>query len=80
MFVLDYTHRIGRTGRAGKSGVSYTFVTQEDSGVFFDLKQALQNSSVSVCPPELANHPDAQNKPGSVPQGKKRKDEQIFVH
>ena len=77
--VTDYTHRIGRTGRAGKSGASYTFLTQEDSGVFYDLKQVLQNSSVSACPPELSNHPDAQNKPGTVPQGKKRKDEQIFI-
>lgn len=80
MFVFaDYTHRIGRTGRAGKSGISYTFLTPDDAHVFYDVKLALQNSSVSTCPAELANHPDAQNKPGSVPQGKKRKDEQIFI-
>ena len=27
----DYVHRIGRTGRAGKKGISYTIVTSEDS-------------------------------------------------
>jgi len=27
----DYIHRIGRTGRAGKTGVSYTFATPDDS-------------------------------------------------
>ena len=26
----DYVHRIGRTGRAGAIGVSYTFLTQEN--------------------------------------------------
>jgi hypothetical protein len=26
----DYVHRIGRTGRAGKKGVAYTFFTQEN--------------------------------------------------
>ena len=46
--ILGYTHRIGRTGRAGKSGVAVTFLTQEDSEVFYDLKQMLINSSVSV--------------------------------
>ena len=73
-----YTHRIGRTGRAGKSGKAVTFVTQEDSFLFYDLKQMLLSSPVSHCPPELSNHPEAQNKPGAVMQ-KKRKDEKIFV-
>lgn len=42
-----YTHRIGRTGRAGKSGIAVTFLTQDNSEVFYDLKQMLMNSSVS---------------------------------
>ena len=37
--IEDYTHRIGRTGRAGKTGVAVTFLTKDDSGVFYDLKQ-----------------------------------------
>ena len=37
--IEDYTHRIGRTGRAGKTGIAVTFLTQDDSGVFYDLKQ-----------------------------------------
>ena len=73
-----YTHRIGRTGRAGKSGKAVTFVTQDDSYLFYDLKEMLVSSPASHCPPELSNHPEAQNKPGAVPQ-KKRKDEKIFV-
>lgn len=31
--IESYTHRIGRTGRAGKSGVAITFLGQEDSDV-----------------------------------------------
>ena len=77
--IEDYTHRIGRTGRAGKTGVAVTFLTKEDVGVYYDLKQALKESPVSVCPPELANHPDAQNKPGTIVQ-KKRRDETIFIN
>jgi len=73
-----YTHRIGRTGRAGKSGKAISFLTQEDSPLFYDLKDMLISSPVSTCPHDLANHPDAQTKPGAVVQ-KKRKDEKIFV-
>jgi len=72
-----YTHRIGRTGRAGKSGKAITFLTQDDSHLFYDLKQMLLSSPVSSCPHELSNHPEAQSKPGTIVQ-KKRKDEKIF--
>ena len=35
----DYTHRIGRTGRAGKSGIAVSFLTKDDSALFYGLKQ-----------------------------------------
>lgn len=76
--IEDYTHRIGRTGRAGKNGVAISFITKDDSPLFYDLKQLIVSSPVSTCPPELMNHPDAQHKPGSVPT-KKRRDEKIFA-
>uniref|UniRef100_A0A4W3GZB0 RNA helicase n=2 Tax=Callorhinchus milii TaxID=7868 RepID=A0A4W3GZB0_CALMI len=76
--IEDYIHRIGRTGRAGKSGVAVTFLTKEDSSVFYDLKQAILESPVSSCPPELSNHPDAQHKPGTI-LTKKRREETIFA-
>ena len=47
-FFSGYTHRIGRTGRAGKTGVAIMFLTQEDSAVFYDLKQTLLASPVSA--------------------------------
>uniref|UniRef100_A0A672RBP4 RNA helicase n=2 Tax=Sinocyclocheilus grahami TaxID=75366 RepID=A0A672RBP4_SINGR len=76
--IEDYIHRIGRTGRAGKSGMAMTFLTKEDSSVFYDLKQAILESPVSNCPLPLANHPDAQHKPGTI-LTKKRREETIFA-
>lgn len=43
--IEDYTHRIGRTGRAGKTGIAVTFLTKDDSAVFYDLKQAIISSN-----------------------------------
>lgn len=77
--IEDYTHRIGRTGRAGKTGVAISFLTKDDSALFYDLKQVILASPVSVCPPELLNHPDAQHKPGTVVVAKKRREEKIFA-
>ncbi|XP_018474998.1 DEAD-box ATP-dependent RNA helicase 21-like [Raphanus sativus] len=57
-----YTHRIGRTGRAGKSGVATTFLTLCDTDVFYDLKQILVQSNSAV-PPELARHEASRSKP-----------------
>ncbi|XP_055919329.1 probable ATP-dependent RNA helicase DDX23 [Eupeodes corollae] len=76
--IEDYTHRIGRTGRAGKTGMAISFVTKDDSQLFYDLKQCVMASPVSTCPPELINHPDAQHKPGTVVT-KKRREEKIFA-
>ena len=42
MLLQDYTHRIGRTGRAGKKGYATTFLTNDDSAVFYDLVQMLK--------------------------------------
>ena len=37
----DYTHRIGRTGRASKSGEAFSFVTGQDAGLAHSLKKTL---------------------------------------
>ncbi|PHH73834.1 hypothetical protein CDD82_5252 [Ophiocordyceps australis] len=61
--IESYTHRIGRTGRAGKSGVAVTFVANEDADVLYDLRQMLAKSSISKVPEELRRHEAAQSKP-----------------
>ncbi|XP_063712316.1 probable ATP-dependent RNA helicase DDX23 [Symsagittifera roscoffensis] len=76
--IQDYTHRIGRTGRAGKNGVAVTLLTQEDSATFYDLKEVIGESPVSSCPPELANHPESQKKPGTFNPVRK-KDEIVYL-
>ena len=60
---LAYTHRIGRTGRAGKTGVAITFLTQEDADLFYELKIMLQKSPNSVIPPEFLRHEATLRKP-----------------
>eukprot|EP00164_Ancoracysta_twista_P014821 GFYU01024276.1.p2 GENE.GFYU01024276.1~~GFYU01024276.1.p2 ORF type:complete len:198 (+),score=71.92 GFYU01024276.1:68-595(+) len=62
--IQEYTHRIGRTGRAGKQGLATGLLTMEDSDIFFDLKQLLAASNNTI-PPELANHEAAMHKPGT---------------
>jgi ATP-dependent RNA helicase DDX23/PRP28 len=74
----DYTHRIGRTGRAGKSGTAITLLTKEDKDLFYDLKMSILESPISECPNELMHHPDAQHKPGTIVQ-KRRRDEKVYV-
>jgi len=39
-----YTHRIGRTGRADKTGDAFTFVTGEDLGLAHSLKKCWEKS------------------------------------
>lgn len=63
-----YTHRIGRTGRAGRYGVSTTFVTgegDERDGVLCALRTKL-TSCGQVVPTELARLPAAQHKKGNM--------------
>ncbi|MBB6123539.1 DEAD/DEAH box helicase [Sphingobium subterraneum] len=37
----DYVHRIGRTGRAGATGVAYTFVTAEDAEALDNIQKLI---------------------------------------
>lgn len=62
--IEGYTHRIGRTGRAGKTGVAITFLGSEDKEVLYDLRQMISRSPVSKVPEELAKHEDAQQRHG----------------
>ncbi|KAK3149578.1 hypothetical protein QOZ80_3AG0219380 [Eleusine coracana subsp. coracana] len=74
-----YTHRIGRTGRAGKKGVATSFLTLENTDIFFDLKQMLLQSNSSV-PPELARHEASKFKPGSIPDRPPRRNDTVFAN
>ncbi|KAI9809748.1 MAG: mRNA splicing protein prp28 [Sarcosagium campestre] len=73
--IESYTHRIGRTGRAGKSGVAITFLGNEDTDVMYDLKQILTKSSISRVPEELRKHEAAQQKTQRGGGGQKKIEE-----
>ena len=60
--IESYTHRIGRTGRAGKNGVAITFLGNEDSEVMYDLKQMISKSNLSTMPEQLRKHEAAQQR------------------
>ncbi|CAN1853222.1 DEAD-box ATP-dependent RNA helicase 46, partial [Linum perenne] len=50
--VEDYVHRIGRTGRAGATGIAYTFFGEQDAKHAADLIKVLEGASQRV-PPEI---------------------------
>ena len=60
--IEKYVHRIGRTGRAGKTGVAITFLANDDEETMFELKQEIAKSAMSTMNPELARHEAAKQK------------------
>lgn len=50
--VEDYVHRIGRTGRAGATGVAFTFFTEQDWKYAPDLIKVLEGANQQV-PPQV---------------------------
>ncbi|KAM9952806.1 hypothetical protein ACTFIR_007862 [Dictyostelium discoideum] len=62
--IEDYTHRIGRTGRAGSAGLASSFITDKDVEIMYDLKQILTSTN-NIVPIELLKHPSSQQKHGS---------------
>ncbi|OWZ59794.1 pre-mRNA-splicing ATP-dependent RNA helicase PRP28 [Cryptococcus neoformans] len=60
--IEKYVHRIGRTGRAGKTGVAITFLTNDDDEVMYDLRVEVEKSKMSKMNPELARHEAARTR------------------
>ncbi|KAM5128103.1 DEAD box protein 53 [Callospermophilus lateralis] len=51
--IEEYVHRVGRTGRAGKTGISITLFTKSDSKTANELIKILKRASQSI-PEDLA--------------------------
>jgi ATP-dependent RNA helicase DeaD len=49
----SYVHRIGRTGRAGKKGMSITFVTPREMGYLRVVEQTTKKKMMGLKPPSL---------------------------
>ena len=79
--VDDYTHRIGRTGRAAKTGDAFTFVTHEDESAVRAIERVLgfkierrrlegfDYSAKPPAPPAAKSHPHSSPKPAGRPGG-----------
>jgi ATP-dependent RNA helicase DDX23/PRP28 len=39
--ISEFIHRAGRSGRAGVKGKAFTFLTNEDEEIFYDVKNFL---------------------------------------
>jgi superfamily II DNA/RNA helicase len=63
-----YVHRIGRTARAGRGGIAWSFVTPEQGHLLTAIEQLI-NAEI----PKL-DYPDFE--PGPVPEGVRREQEQ----
>ncbi|CAM9650215.1 unnamed protein product [Chrysoparadoxa australica] len=69
--IQTYTHRIGRTGRAGKDGHAISFLTENDEDIMYDLKQYLEHTGAPV-PDKLQHHAAAK-----APVGARRDDGEL---
>lgn len=44
----DYVHRIGRTGRAGKTGYAYTLITPQEKGPAIEIRSSLKKTKSEI--------------------------------
>ncbi|MBL3556577.1 MULTISPECIES: DEAD/DEAH box helicase [Marinobacter] len=70
----DYVHRIGRTGRAGKHGVSVSFASEDDSFSLPAIESYISQKLTTAVPDEelmtaLAKPPITRKRGGRRPQG-----------
>ena len=52
----SYVHRIGRTGRAGKTGMALSFVSERDGFAFRNIKRTIQTNLVKQPLPTTLDH------------------------
>ncbi len=74
MVAEDYVHRIGRTGRAGASGLAVSLVSQEETGLLMQIRKLLKQD-IAVQPvtgfePQQPLRMDANAKPKQGQRGK----------
>ena len=63
--ISSYTHRIGRTGRAGKKGAAVSFATGRDSDLFAPLVELLKGTAVAL-PREITQHESVRAGPAGL--------------
>jgi ATP-dependent RNA helicase RhlE len=66
----DYVHRIGRTGRAGASGLAVSLVAPEEDKLLGNVERFIKKDLPPIPLPEIAPPPMAQPKPAPAPPAK----------
>ncbi|MFT5744105.1 MAG: superfamily II DNA/RNA helicase, partial [Paracoccaceae bacterium] len=64
----DYVHRIGRTGRAGKTGTAMMICVPRDEKNLEDVERLVQNKIPRLDNPKGGNAPAATTAPAAAPQ------------
>jgi ATP-dependent RNA helicase DDX41 len=68
--IEDYVHRIGRTGRCGKTGIATTFINREvNETTLLDLKHLLREAKQKIPPVLLSLEDPAERLGGAAAAG-----------
>ena len=68
----DYVHRIGRTGRAGKSGAAWTIVTRADARSIDEIEKLIARKIDYAPDPEGPTDVDLEEAPAETSRGEAR--------
>lgn len=71
----DYVHRIGRTGRAGKSGVSYTFATPDDEKLVAAIEKLIGKPIPRAAAPASSPRPERPERTEQRPEQRAERQE-----
>jgi ATP-dependent RNA helicase RhlE len=71
----DYVHRIGRTGRAGATGIAVSLVSSDEQGLLKDIEKVLRKTvpiaatpTFAPAPPPLPDHNERYRDPRAQPR------------
>ena len=64
----DYVHRIGRTGRAGATGVAVSLVSSDERGQLKDIERLLGRQLQRAQLPQISEPPVRPNRPAAQPE------------
>ena len=70
-FSDDYVHRVGRTGRMGREGVAFTFVTPEEGNELTRIEQRIDRQLLRHEIPEMTLTQPRAPEPESAPSDKR---------
>jgi ATP-dependent RNA helicase RhlE len=83
----DYVHRIGRTGRAGATGIAISLVSSDEQGLLKDIEKVLrkpipvaQTPTFAPAPPPVPEHNERHRDPRAVNQPRRRGGQQQHAH